>query len=175
MRRLCFFGIIFSMQAIVAQGGSALGQTCTASSRVVEFSGKLCIRGNCQIIQHKVRFLGTNILLYPNISKDEGTAFELGRSVEMKDATLNWRASGPSGSTEFSTASAERRGGQYMLVMNHNWSESGKIIAQGWRKIGIEFPTCTSCEVSVYDFGFDYERGPGFRATFDKYSCRISE
>jgi hypothetical protein len=162
------------MQAIaIAQVDSLQAQTCSLNGRQIEFNGKLCVRGNCSIIHHKLRFLGEKILLYPNVSKDEGTVFQLGRPTELKDASSGWHASGPPGSTELSVASAEQHGSHVILTIDHRWTQAGEIVGHGWRTIEIESPNCASCDLILYEFNFDHTKGPGFRSTFEKYSCHV--
>ena len=159
---------------VMTQVDALYAQSCTLNHQKVEFSGKLCIRGNCSIIHQKLRFMGDKILLYPDASSDQGTIFQLGRSIEMKNADSAWRASGPPGSIEHSTTLAEHQGRTLFLTIDHQWSQSGKLIGHGWRKMGFEFPDCASCQVIHYEFSFDRSDQPGFRSTFDRYFCRMS-
>jgi hypothetical protein len=165
--------LVVAQAIVIAQVNGLRAQSCSLNGKQVEFSGKLCIRGNCSIVHQKVRFLGNKILFYQDISKDEGTIFQLGHPTELKDANSAWRPSGPPGSTELSIASAEQRDGNLSLTIDNKWSQSGNLIGHAWRNVGIDIANCSSCEVSIYEFNFDSSTGPGFRSTFSKYVCRV--
>lgn len=166
--------LIAALTIMMTQIGNLRAQSCILNRQQVEFSGKLCVRELCTLVHYRLQFVGDRILLYENVSSDQNTIFQLGRSMKMKDANSAWRASVPPGSTYLSSTSAEQQGNNLFLTIDEQWSQSGKLMGHVWRKIGFEFPDCTSCQVILYEFSFDSSERPGFRSTFDKYFCRVS-
>jgi hypothetical protein len=163
--------LIGSQAMMMAQLPSANAQNCTSQ---FEFSGRFCVRGNCSVLRQKVRFLGQKVLLYPDPSKDEGTIFQLGQSLDMRDADISWRGSGPPGSTQSATASAEQRGNDYFLTIHQRWSLAGRVIGEHWQKLTIQVLDCESCAMLDYQISFTGSKG-GLVSSFDRYYCRRIE
>ena len=162
--------LLFSMIPIE----NVAAQSCDLNHLNVEFGGKMCVRSHCAAIHEKILFLGDKRLLYPNVSSDKGTIFQVGRTMEMKNVNGYWQASGPPGSVEFATASANQQGKRLILTIDQQWTQSGKQIAHAWRTIDLYFPDCTSCKLLRRELNFDVpEQERSFRSTFQNNFCEI--
>lgn len=162
-----FLTLLVCVQVTIAKA-----QSCK-SDRIIEFSGKLCLRGNCTIIHHKAQFIGNKILLYPNPTKNEGTVFEIGQTRDLADVNIAWRPSGPPGSTTHATAQATQNDDIVFLTLDQKWSQGEIVIGEYSQLIGIKTVNCTSCDIVSYELKFDMPGGQGVKASFDKYWCLV--
>jgi hypothetical protein len=154
-------------------------EDCDFRQREIIFAGKLCVRGNCNVVRHKIAVVKDKVLFYDRPDAASGSVFILGRTIDLLASEYSRSPSLPppdiSRIAAFGFAALD--GTSLILrAQTQGYSSGDKLVQEEKKLISIKIAGCEICSVA-YDIIITGTmlNGRPIQApsSFKEYSCAI--